>query len=141
MAASVFLMSAFLVGAEFKQSTSYLFAGLLPVYLMVSSYMSLRFVNWLDARKAFSRLLAVLTSAGLLLTLSWVVFGAYFVTAARLGYESTEHLGLEILVRKALQVQIGLIPLLCALLVRKEGKIDLVVSLIVAVLIMVIAIF
>lgn len=141
MAAAVFLASGFLVGAELEQPTSYLVAGLMSMYLLASSYMCLRLVSWLCSRKTPSRVLVVLATAGFLLAISWSVFGAYFGIAARLGYESKEHLGIEIFVRQTLRIHLGSIPMLCALLVKKEGRFDLVASLFIAALIMIFAIF
>ncbi|MFK3650440.1 hypothetical protein ACI2IY_18685 [Lysobacter enzymogenes] len=140
IAASVFLVSGFLVEAELRQSTSYLVAGLMSMYLLASSYVCLRLASWLCGRKTSSRVLVVLSVGGFLLAISWSVFGAYFVMAARLGYESKEHLGIEIFVREALRIHLGLTPMLCAVLVKKEGRVDLVASLVVAALIMLFAI-
>lgn len=94
------LTGMFLTKAEFNQPTSYLLLGLVPVYVLASSYACLRLVSWLSGRKMFSGIVAVLASAGFLLVTSWVVFGAYFYLAGRLGYESAEHLRLDAFLRK-----------------------------------------
>lgn len=141
VAALIFTADTFLAGAEFKRPINYILAGLVSVYLLTSTHVCLRLIGWLSARKALSRVLVVVVTTALLLALSWSVFGAYFFATAKLGYESTEHLRLDIFVRQALQIQVGSVPLLCALLVKKEGGIDLIAAVVVAAFIMIVANF
>jgi len=118
-----------IIGEEFRRPLSYLVFGLLWAYIFSSSYLCLRMTKGLDGRRASGKTVAVLVSAALALAMSWVIFGAYFYITARLGFESVEHLKIDLALKLMLHLQIALLSLLCGFLAPQRNRSDLVVSL------------
>lgn len=66
------------------------------------------------------------------LALSWIVFGRYFYLSITHGLQSTDQLTVDFILRKALQVQQVIVLLISLLMIKRGGKADLVVSLLMA---------
>lgn len=106
-----------------------LILGLLPAYLVLSSYVVLRLVSWIDSRRSrFGKLVGVVVSMMLLLTVSWAVVGRHFHLLAEQGLMSEDHLAVDFFIRAALQVRQSIV----ILGVRGGGKGDLVAALLIA---------
>jgi hypothetical protein len=134
------MAGVFSAKSNLGQTTVILFLGLMCVYTFASNYICLRMVGFLSGRRYFNRVTIVFVVAALLLAMSWIVFGAYFQLVRGGGFESAEHLVVDVLMRTILRIQVAAMPLFCAFIAR-GGWWDLMVSICVAVLIIIFTIF
>lgn len=121
------------VAREIRWESDALLLGILPVYLLLSSYMCFKVMVRVDDRRwMFGKLASVLLFSFLLLGLSWLVFGQFFYLLAVDGLQSVGQLANAFLIRKATQVQLLLGVFVALVRVKKGGVVDLIGSLLVA---------
>jgi len=110
-----------------------LLLGLLPVHLVLSSYLGLGLISWIDSKGLkFGKVVGVVLPALLLLTISWAVFGWYFYLSEAHGLQSVDQMTTDFVLRKALRIQQVAVALLSIVGIKKGGVTDLVASLLVA---------
>lgn len=110
-----------------------LLLGMLPAYVVLSNYLVLRLIAWVDAKcMRFGRTFGVALVMLFLLGASWAVFGRYFYLSASQGFQSSDQLIIDFVIRRAMQVQQLLMVLFSLLVIRKGGVVDLVGSLLAA---------
>ncbi len=134
--ASAAITSTLAIWPVVKDAGSQSFAlllGLLPAYLVLSSYLGFRLISWIDSREMkFGKVAGVVLSMLFLLAVSWAVFGRYFYLSAAHGLQSEDQLTADFVLRRAMQVQQMIVVLLSLIGIKKGGTIDLVISLLMA---------
>lgn len=110
------------------QSNALLF-GLLPTYILLSTYLCLRLITWVDSKEIkLKKTLTLVLSIILVLGMSWIVFGRYFYLSTY-GVQSVDQLSSDFAIRRALQVQKLMVALLSILCTRRSNIPDLLGSL------------
>lgn len=121
------------VAEEVGGQSNALFLGMLPSYLVLSSYLSFRLIAWIDAKGfRFGKIIGVVLSVLFLLGSSWAVLGRYFYLSAAQGLQCADQLVIDFVLRRSVQGQHLFVVLLSLIAMKKGGTDDLVGSLLVA---------
>lgn len=134
--AAAAVASALAIWPVAKDAGSQSFAllwGLLPAYLVLSSYLGIRLISWIDSKGLkFGKVAGVVLPLLFLLAISWLVFGRHFYLSAVHGLQSADQMTTDFVLRKALQVQQVIVVVLSILGIKRGGTVDLVTSLLMA---------